>query len=203
MVHVMYGGVINLAPFLTCDYGKILALTIGGMYGASISTTIVEVGTWVSYLLRRKRRQLWGVLRSPHSRQRWLMLSSRSPYFRLRHFEAMLEVSSPIFRRVPLVAGILMGGLCSWWSMQTWGSSLDFRFHDFIEDRYFQSSRAQAAAEQIAYDYYYGYRQITAEDRANRFSPSDYYRSDPVVAKYSALRGPPPGPGMPERLPAR
>ena len=124
LVHLQYGQTINLHTALFFSYGIILAFTIGGMYGASICSTLVELTVWSVNMIRRG-----ALFRFSLSPAKWgVMVSTRrcSPYLNPDTYGSLLEDRRPAYRRIRfLLGGILMGGVCSWGLTFHYGQSLD------------------------------------------------------------------------------
>ena len=132
LVHYHYGGMLNLHPLVHFNYGIIFAFTIGGMYGASIFSTLIELSAWWTHLAMRKYKKILAQLSRPGAWSVFQTVQNRSPYLNPDLFGNMLERQNKIYRRFRfLVGGILMGGICSWGLTYNYGQVLE----QFIDNR--------------------------------------------------------------------
>ncbi len=146
LVHLHYGPTVNLQLLVHFSYGIIFAFTIGGMYGASISSTLIELGAWQYSLLRRIHRSLLTRLTNPVWWRETFDVRNFSPYLDPEPFGAVLEAHNPFYRRFRFVfGGIVMGGICSWGLTYTYGASWDAFIKRNIEAAY-EGSTASVAA---------------------------------------------------------
>jgi len=130
LVHYYYGGTLNLHPLLYFNYGIIFAFTIGGMYGASVFSTLIELAAWQTHLVSRKYKKVAAYAVRPRSWPALKGVRSHNPYLNPDLFGAMLERHNKSYRRFRFLAGgILMGGICSWGFTHYYGQA----FEHFID----------------------------------------------------------------------
>jgi len=130
LVHYCYGGTVNLHAALYFSYGIIFAFTIGGMYGASVCSTLIEIITWKLYLLRRRFKTLGDRIRAVRRAGATVRVRQFNPYLNPSLFGSVLERQSGVYRGFRfLFGGILMGGVCSWGLTYLYGQSWDDYVH--------------------------------------------------------------------------
>ncbi len=126
LVHFQYGQTINLYPLFYFNFGLIFAFTMGGMYGASICSTLTEVFAWKLHQLGKKNQPIFDHVIATRNWKQSANVREYSPYLDPDLFGSALEKLTPAYRRFRfLFAGIVMGGLCSWgltfYYGQAWG----------------------------------------------------------------------------------
>lgn len=175
LMHAACGGALNLAPLVFFNYGVIFTFTVGGMYGASIFSTLIELGAWLSYMIGRKRHQVVALCRSPRFRADLASALAHNPYLDPNRFGVMLQSRSRFYRQLRfLIGGIVMGGLCSWGITDSWGFALDHTLQAAIA-AVRDNGRGRTVGGVVASvaDYYfYQSRTVGLDDPANRLFSS-------------------------------
>ncbi len=126
LVHLHYGSTVNIQLLVYFSYGIIFAFTIGGMYGASICSTLIELGAWQYHRLRKHTETLLMHL----AEAKWWKAAVRardvSPDLDPGLFGSVLEGENASYRRFRFMfGGIVMGGICSWGLTYSYGASWD------------------------------------------------------------------------------
>jgi hypothetical protein len=138
-VHLSQGGAWTWDVYRFFSYGIILAFTLGGMYGASICSTLVELGTWL-YYRRIKRLKLSSEGGAIRKKSRF-----RSLKWGPDKFGAFLEGRSRVYRSLRfLLGGILAGGLGAWFLTYQMGGRWQERAAAFEERRFLQPASTVA-----------------------------------------------------------
>lgn len=126
LIHLQHGLTINLHPLLYFNYGIIFAFTIGGMYGASVFSTLIEVVACAGRHGVHKCNAAYNYLFHRRAWQRTSRSAMVNPHYRFDAFGALLERESPVYRQFRfLFGGIVMGGICAWGLTYLYGQSWD------------------------------------------------------------------------------
>ena len=148
LVHFQYGETINLHPLLYFNFGIIFAFTIGGMYGASIFSTLIELSFWAGHVIARKYKKITDFVLTPSRWRRSWNTRDFNPYYDPATFGALLENQSKTYGRFRfLVGGIVMGGVCSWGLTYFQGQSWDHAIQSTVQSTIIDTVSNRVPAE--------------------------------------------------------